>query len=241
MKIRCIGTGTMGSIKRGNQSLMIDDILLDIGSGVVKKIEQLELYTKTINYLLITHVHADHFVDIPNYLIGRSIRGEDKNALHIICGKGVKDKVIQLFELCFGNGNKEKYKKFEEKYNVRFIELTDGEYYQTDKMKITAYELQHGDCKPTLGFTIEKENKTIGYATDTTLCDNVKKICKKSNYAFLDTTRMFSTNSHMGLEDVIKLSEEFPNTKIFAIHRNDDVYQENVNVKFPNDGDTIEI
>lgn len=241
MKIRCIGTGTMGSVKRENQSIMVDDILLDVGSGVVKKIEQLEIYTKSVNYLLITHVHADHFVDLPNYLIGRSIRGETTNLLYIICGKGIKEKVIQLFELCFGDGNKEKYENFEEKYHVKFIELTNGESFATDQMKITAYELEHGDCKPILGFTIEKDNKTVGYATDTTLCDNVRKICEKSDYAFLDATRMFSTKSHMGLEEVIALSEEYPNTKIYAIHRNDDVYKENVNVEFPNDGDIIEI
>ena len=241
MKIRCIGTGTMGSVKRGNQSIMVSDILLDVGSGVVKKIEQLEIYTKSVNYLLITHVHADHFVDLPNYLIGRSIRGETTNLLYIICGKGIKEKVIQLFELCFGDGNKEKYENFEEKYHVKFIELTNGESFATDQMKITAYELEHGDCKLILGFTIEKDNKTVGYATDTTLCDNVRKICERSDYAFLDATRMFSTKSHMGLEEVIALSEEYPNTKIYAIHRNDDVYKENVNVEFPNDGDIIEI
>ena len=241
MKIRCIGTGTMGSVKRVNQSIMVDNILLDIGSGVVKKIEQLGIYTKSVDYLLITHVHADHFVDLPNYLIGRSIREEDTDLLYIICGKGVKEKIIQLFELCFGDGNKEKYKNFEEKFNVKIVELEDREYLMTDQMKITAYELQHGDCKPILGFTIEKDNKIVGYATDTTLCDNVRKICEKSDYAFLDATRMFSTNSHMGLEEVISLSEEYPNTKIYAIHRNDNVNKENVNVEFPNDGDIIEI
>ena len=241
MKIRCIGTGTMGSVERGNQSIMVDNILLDIGSGVVKKIEQLGIYTKSVDYLLITHVHADHFVDLPNYLIGRSIREEDTDLLYIICGKGVKEKIIQLFELCFGDGNKEKYKNFEEKFNVKIVELEDREYLMTDQMKITAYELQHGDCKPILGFTIEKDNKIVGYATDTTLCDNVRKICEKSDYAFLDATRMFSTNSHMGLEEVISLSKEYPNTKIYAIHRNDNVNKENVNVEFPNDGDIIEI
>ena len=52
---------------------------------------------------------------------------------------------------------------------------------------------------------------------------------------------MFSTKSHMGLGEVITLSEQYPNIKIYAIHRNDDVYKENVNVEFPNDGDIIEI
>ena len=52
MKIQCIGTGTMGSITRGSQSLVIDDMLIDVGSGVVKKMESLGIYTKTIKYLL---------------------------------------------------------------------------------------------------------------------------------------------------------------------------------------------
>ena len=45
MKITFLGTGTMGSITRGNQSILVDDILFDIGSGVVKKLESLQLYT----------------------------------------------------------------------------------------------------------------------------------------------------------------------------------------------------
>lgn len=69
MKINVIGTGTMGSVSRGNQSILVDDILFDIGSGVVKKIESLKIYTKTVKYLVITHVHADHFLDLPNFLI----------------------------------------------------------------------------------------------------------------------------------------------------------------------------
>ena len=77
MKINCIGTGTMGSITRGSQSILLDNILIDVGSGVVKKMESMKLYTKNVKYLLLTHVHSDHFVDLPNFLIGRNIRNEN--------------------------------------------------------------------------------------------------------------------------------------------------------------------
>lgn len=241
MKIRCIGTGTMGSITRGNQSTLIDDVLFDIGSGVVKKIESLKIYTKSVRYLIITHSHADHFVDLPNYLIGRSIRQENKETLHIICGKGIREKVIELFDLCFGDGVKNKYKDFEEKYNVKFDELKNEETFETEDMKITAYELQHGSCYPILGFTIEKEGKTIGYATDTTLCENVEKICEKSSIAFLDSTNTIPTKSHMGVEEVIELSKKYSSCKIYAIHRSDYVHEHIKEIEFPEDGDVIEL
>ena len=84
MKVTCLGTGTMGSITRGSQSILVDDdILVDVGSGVVKKIEAMQIYTKKLNYLLITHAHADHFVDIPNLFIGRSVRKENKETWKI--------------------------------------------------------------------------------------------------------------------------------------------------------------
>lgn len=241
MKITCIGTGTMGSITRGNQSILIDDVLFDIGSGVVKKIESLKIYTKSVKYLIITHIHADHFVDLPNYLIGRSIRQEDKETLHIICGKGIKEKAIQLFELTFGDGDKNKCKNFEEKYNVQFNELENGETFKTPDMKITAYELKHGDCHPILGFTIEKEGKTVGYATDTAICDNVEKICEKSNIAFLDATNLNPTKSHMGVEEVIELSKKYQNCKIYVIHRSDYMHDQIKEIEFPEDGEIIEI
>ncbi len=241
MRITCLGTGTMGSITRGNQSILVDDILLDIGSGVVKKIESMKIYTKSINYLIITHSHADHFVDLPNFLIGRNIRKENKNTLKIICGKGIKEKVIKLFELCFGDGVKNKYKNFEESYNVKFIELENEQTYQDEHIKITAYDLEHGTCKPILGFTIEKEEKILGYATDTSLCENVKKICEKSQIAFLDSTNTVPTRMHMGVNEVEEIAKQYPKTTIYAIHRSDYIHNDIKTIKFPEDGQIINL
>lgn len=237
MKISVIGTGTMGSITRGNQAILVDDILFDCGSGVVKKLEEMKLYTKYINYLLITHVHSDHFCDLPNYLVGRNIRGENQETLQIICGKGIKEKTIELFALCFGNKGEDF--DFERAYNVHFNELEDGDVFEGNDFKLTAYELEHGNCKPILGFTLEKDGKVLGYATDTIMCDNVESICDKSDIVFLDATNTIPTNSHMGLDEVIELAKKYPSIDAYAIHRSDYVHSHITDVKFPEDGEEI--
>ena len=84
MKINIIGSGTMGSEIRGCQSILVDNILFDIGAGITNKICQLGLHPGNVKYLVITHSHADHFVDLPVFLIGRGIRGENNNLLNII-------------------------------------------------------------------------------------------------------------------------------------------------------------
>ena len=241
MKVTVIGSGTMSSQTRCNQSIMIDDILIDVGSGTVKKMEQLGIKTKDVNCLLLTHPHADHFVDLPNFLIGRGIRGENTNLLYIVCGKGMREKTIKLFDLTFGDGNPEKYTNIEKTFNIKFVELDDGEFFEYNNVKIRAYDLQHGTCKPIIGFLIEKGTKSIGYATDTVMCDNVMKICQQAEYLFLDGTAPVKSMMHMGVEDLIKISEKFPEKKIYAIHRGDYEHENIIEINFPEDGEVIEI
>ena len=199
----------------------------------------MKLYTKYINYLVITHVHSDHFCDLTNYLVGRNIRGENQDTLEIICGKGIREKAIALFEVCFGI--QEEGFDFEKAYNVHFNELENGEKFVGKDFVLTAYDLEHGKCKPILGYTLEKDGKVIGYATDTTKCDNVDIICDKSDIIFLDATNTIPTNSHMGLDEVVEYAKRYSSKDIYAIHRSDYVHSHITEVKFPEDGEEINL
>lgn len=241
MKITFVGTGTMGCTTRCNTSVLVDDILFDIGMGTIKQIERLKIYTKTIKYLVISHFHADHFLDIPNLLIGRGIRKEIENKLTIIGPIGVKKKIIELMNFTHSDGDEHKYDNIEEKYNIEFVELCNEEEYCTNKFKITALALKHGECLPINGYVLEKEDKKISYACDTSLCDNYSRMCNTSNYMLSDVTGLKTTDMHMGLEDYKELYKKYPNCKFYAIHRADYDTKGINSVKFPNDGELLEI
>ena len=241
MKITFVGTGTMGCTTRCNTSVLVDDILFDIGMGTIKQIERLKIYTKTIKYLIISHFHADHFLDIPNLLIGRGIRKETENKLTIIGPIGVKKKTIELMNFTHSDGDEHKYDNIEEKYNIEFVELRNEEEYCTNKFKITALSLKHGECLPINGYVLEKEDKKISYACDTSLCDNYYRMCNISNYMLSDVTGLKTTDVHMGLEDYKELYKKYPNCKFYAIHRADYSTEGISSVKFPDDGEILEI
>lgn len=241
MKITFVGTGTMGSTTRCNTSMLVDDILIDVGMGTVKQLERLKLYTKSIKYVLITHFHADHFLDIPNLLFGRKVRNEIEEPLVFIGPKGLKEKTIQLMNFTHDDENINKYKNMEEKYNVKFIELEDKENFETDEFKVTAVELNHGPCKPVNGYIVEKENKKIGFAWDTTLCENYYKMCEQVEYIFLDVTGPKTKEMHIGLEDYLQMHTKYPKCKFYAVHRGDYEIPGTNDVVFPMDGDSIEV
>lgn len=237
MKITFIGTGTMASITRCNTSILVDDILFDCGMGTVKQIERLKIYTKTINYIVISHFHADHFLDIPNFLFGRIIRKEAEKKLTIIGPIGIKRKTIELMNFTHSDGDEHRYDNLEEKYNIEFIELDNKEFYCTNEFKITALTLNHGECVPINGYVLEKENKKLSYACDTSFCDNYHKMCSISNFIFSDVTGLKTTEMHIGLEDYKELYKKYTNCKFYAIHRGDYDVNGIDSVEFPNDGE----
>ena len=241
MKITFIGTGTMASTTRCNTSVLVDDILFDIGMGTVKQIERLKIYTKTINYIVISHFHADHFLDIPNFLIGRGIRKETENKLTIIGPIGVRKKTIELLKFTHSDGDEHRYDNIEEKYNVEFVELHNEEQYFTSKFKIIALSLKHGECNPINGYVLEKENKKISYACDTSFCDNFYNMCSISNSIFSDVTGLKTTEMHIGLEDYKELYKKYPNCKFYAIHRGEYDVNGIDSVEFPKDGEILKI
>ena len=82
MKITFVGTGTMGTLDRGTTSILVDDILFDVGCGTTKQLDILGLYTKPIKYIVISHFHAEHFLDLGIMLNRRVIRKENERSRH---------------------------------------------------------------------------------------------------------------------------------------------------------------
>lgn len=239
MRVTFIGTGTMSSTSRCNTSLLVDDILFDIGMGTIKQIERLKIYTKSIRYVCISHYHSDHFFDIPNLLIGREERNEQ--TITFIGAKGLRNKVIELMKFTHSDGNEHKYDNIEEKYNIKFVELYEGEKFKESTFTITAIPLKHGNCYPIYGYVLEKENKRIAYCCDMTLFDSFYDICENVNYMFSDVNGLKTDKMHMGLEDYKLIANKYKNCKFYAIHRGDYKIKYTDIINFPMDGDIIEI
>lgn len=238
MNVKFIGTGTMGSTTRCNTSFIVDNILFDCGMGTNKQLERLGNKVKDLKNVIITHYHADHFFDIPNLIIGRKIRGEIDNVLNIIGPVGIRQKVYDMMIFSFGDlGSLEEYS------NLNFIEMSPNETTIIDNSyELTAIELKHGEANPNYGYILSNISGTIGYTGDSTLCDNFYKMCEQADYMIVDTCMPTESNpAHIGLKDLLNIADKYAPCQFFAVHRGDYVLSKTDKVKFPNDGDTLEI
>jgi len=139
MKISIIGSGSKGN------STLIDinnkKILIDVGFSykyIKEKLEKLKIDPKEIDYLLLTHEHADHIYGLNAFL------NKVKPLLLL------KEKLYNLLY------EKHEYSK------IQFLE----EVQEVDGIKITVFQLSHDAVDP-VGFLIESNEESIVYITDT--------------------------------------------------------------------------
>lgn len=242
MKIELVGTGSIGAIQSCSSTLIDDKLLIDMGNGTIKKLKHTGHLIKDLENCLITHLHGDHFGDIPFFMLDRFMY-KIETPVHIYEPKGMKKTVRELFDILFPGD----YETVQEIAKVDFIEFEEMKYVNIgEETYITSYEVQHGKIKPAYGFIVEKQNKKIGFSGDSCYCEAIDTIVKQSDLSVLDMSWMESKKAHMGLEDILKITQNYPNKKIVTTHMQDytreQAKKQNIeNLLVLDDGEIIEL
>ena len=242
MKIEFVGTGSIGATQSSASTLIDNKLLIDMGNGIIKKLKQTGHPIQDIENCLITHLHGDHFGDIPYLMLDRFFY-KIEAPIHIYGPKGLKKTVRELFDILFPGD----YETVQEIAKVDFIEFEKMEHENIgNETYITSYEVQHGKLKPAYGLIVEKDNKKIGFSGDSCYCEAIDTIIKQSDFSILDMAWMESKKSHMGLADILKITETYPHKKFATTHMQDytreQAKKQNIeNVMIPDDGDKIEL
>ena len=242
MEIRMIGTGSIGASSRSASTLIDNRILIDCGNGIVKTIASYGISVKDIEVLLITHLHGDHFLDIP-FLILKRIFDDATNELKIYAPKGTKETVEGIVNLAYKTSN---YEEKLEQANVTVIEFDSLDNVEVLPWYfVSTIEVEHGGFKPCYGFMLKHDNATIGFSGDSSYTASINTLVESSDISILDTTFINGNLKHMGLDNIETLIDKY-NKKIIPTHMDDLTRIEAIkkdidNLIVLNDGDTYHI
>ena len=237
MKIQVIGSGSMWT-KYNSACYLIDDkIMIDFPNGACKYLYRLDIIPNTINNIVLTHLHGDHYFDMPFYLLNKS-KSENKD-VNIFCSKEGKKKINKIGILAFPNSFKEACNSLNLKYcfNDDFI----IEDYKVQKMLV-----EHGRMKPAFGYIFSKDDICVGFTGDTSLCENVEILSSKCRYLFCDCMFIKGNGKHQGIDNLEYLSKKYPNCTFVVSHLEDDTRKKLEKMKIkniivPNDAQIIRV
>ena len=237
MRVRVIGSGNMTGKHNSACYLVDDDIMVDFPNGACKYLYRSNINPDSINNILITHFHGDHYFDLPFYVMNKS--KSDTIELNIYCSKEGKRKINKITKLAFPNSYKNAFDCLNYKYDFSDDFIING--YKVKKLLV-----DHGRMKPAYGFIFNKDNITFGFTGDSTLCANYEYMASVCKYLFCDCMFINGTTKHMGIDMLKGLCDKYPNCTFIVSHLEDDTREEfkKINIKnvlVPDDGAVIEI
>ena len=241
MKINFIGTGSIGAKQMSASALIDEEILIDMPNGVVKKMKQLNYDVSKIKVILITHLHGDHFLDIPFFMLEKffnKINGKTR----IYCPIGTQSKVKQIFEIAFPGD----YDIINSSIDIEFIEFEELINENIlDNICVDSKIVEHGKLKNAYGYIIKEDNKSIGFSGDSKLCRSVEEIIEQCDISVLDMSLPENGNAgHMSLNEIEELCKKYKSKILIATHMQDltrrKAKERNIkNLIIPDDGQTF--
>jgi len=160
--------------------------LVDAGAGVVRRATAARemglegLAPRNLSVVFLTHLHSDHTVGLPDLIftpwtLERSVPlrifgppGTQQMASHIMeAYQADVDVRIRGLEPANTTG-----------VGVRVEEHTDGLVYQDENVKVTAFEVNHGDWDHALGYRFETADRTIVVSGDTAPSEAIVEQCR---------------------------------------------------------------
>jgi ribonuclease Z len=151
MELSVFFAGTGGSLptqRRGLPGLLVrrggETLLVDCGEGTQRQLLR-SIGLTDVDEVLITHLHADHWLGLPGMLKTFDMR-ERGRPLAIHGPRGLRDLVASLMRYAGATS-----------YELHLIELDDGEILERDGYEIEAVAVAHRG--PALGYVLREHDR----------------------------------------------------------------------------------
>jgi ribonuclease BN (tRNA processing enzyme) len=205
LKIIILGSGTSIPYKRrGTPGIFVNSnnnlMLMDAGSGTISRLAKLGIDYKKIDFLLFSHFHPDHTLDLVSLLFALNhtpghIR---KKNLVIIGPIGLKifiQKLQNIYPLIIPKS-----------YSLIINEVTNS-VTSFDGFKLQSRSVDH--YIPTIAFRLSDDNSSAVISGDTSYCDGIIQISEHTDLLILEASfplKKYSAKGHLTAKEAGKIA-----------------------------------
>ena len=182
MELTLLGTGCPKvDYKRFGPANLISTkmtkILVDCGSGITQRLDQINISTADIDALFLTHLHSDHVIDLYQLIIS-SWHSYRTKPWKLYGPKGTKKFVSKIMSAW--QDERMQRIKYENRsstkaFNIIVKEFSSSGTIKIKDLKIKYFEVDHKPVPYAYGFCFLKNNKKLTISGDTRPCENIMK------------------------------------------------------------------
>jgi ribonuclease BN (tRNA processing enzyme) len=142
--------------------------LIDCGTTVLIAMRRFGVDPNSIDMLLLSHLHGDHFGGLPFFLLEAQLISKRTRPLLIAGPPGTSQRCMQAMEVLFPGSS-----QVQQRFDVRFLELVPEHPAALGDVTVTPYVVQHASGAPPFALRIAYADKIIAYSGDTAWTDSL--------------------------------------------------------------------
>lgn len=225
MKIHFIGTGSgKTSLTRNHSSILISflkhNLLIDAGEGISKALLSQNINYNSIDSILFTHFHADHFTGIASLITQMKLTNR-KNQLVVYTHEKLIEPLMNFLNTCYLFKEKLSFdftiKGFEENEKIIINEEINFTAKQNSHIKKTEILKSYNQINfISCSFYFEARKKKIIYTSDIGSKADLFLFKEKNADDFITET------SHISLEEIYNFYKTENLKRLFLTHIDDE-------------------
>lgn len=135
--------------------------LMDAGPTVLAALKAAAIPTDSVDFILLSHLHGDHFGGIP-FLMMEYLYEVPRDRELVVAGPaGTEERVRDLFRALYRETSQRPLR-----FPVRYLHLEGGHPEQILGVPVEPFPVPHQEREPSLGFRIRLDGKTLVYSGD---------------------------------------------------------------------------
>ncbi len=147
-------------------------LLLDCGATSLVAMKRLGLAPESVDAVVVTHLHGDHFGGIPFLVLDQQFARRERPLL-VAGPPGVRQRVLEAMEVLFPGSS-----RIDRRFELRFMELVSRTPTAVGSSTVIAYEVDHASGAPAYGLRLDCAGAQIAYSGDTQWTDTLVELAE---------------------------------------------------------------
>lgn len=185
-------------------------VWLDAGTGTFARVQE-HISVAEVGAMLITHGHADHFLDVIPHFYARHYGHMGAPGLPFYSPEGFMDSAAMLVSEAGRDVMSAAY---------GFEHLVHGQEFEIGPFRVTAFEMTHIGVY-SLGYRIEAGGHVLAYTGDTGLCENAVELARGADLFLSEATyqdHQDSTFFHLSASEAARQAAEAGVKRLVLTH-----------------------
>jgi ribonuclease BN (tRNA processing enzyme) len=223
MRVTIVGCGdAFGSGGRYNTASLVEIVsagekrvcLLDCGATTMTALNAMGIDPDSIDVIMLTHLHGDHFGGIPFLLLDAQWIRKRERPLRIIGPPGTIERLAVTLEALFAGSAVETPWSF----GWTVEEMEPGSRLEAEGFAIRTVEVFHPCGAPATAVRLEAGGKAFVHSGDTEWTDVLPEIARGADLLFLECFAIEETPPHLDYVKLLAKRSAFDARRVVLTH-----------------------